>query len=51
MRYKILGFIVWHGGQWYIRRRLPDRRLLAAGAVAVGIVIALIGGMRNRSSS
>jgi hypothetical protein len=35
-RYKLLGYAVWHGGKWYLRRRLPSRRKLAlAGAGAL----------------
>jgi hypothetical protein len=45
--YKLLGYAVWHGGKWYVRRRYLDRlpsartaavtglAALAAGAVAV----------------
>jgi hypothetical protein len=45
--YKLLGYTVWHGGKWYVRRRYLDRlpsaraaavtglAALAAGAVAV----------------
>jgi hypothetical protein len=38
-RYSILGYAVWHGGKWYLRRRLPSRRRLAlagAGALLCG---------------
>jgi len=34
--YKLLGFLVWQGGKWYLRRRLPVRRLLTFGALGVG---------------
>ena len=41
MRYKILGFVVWKGGSWYVRRRygrlLPSRRMVAAGIVLVAV--------------
>lgn len=49
MGYKMLGFVVWHGAQWYVRRRVsnlvPSRRTaglaaLAVGAVSVGAVVA-----------
>ena len=26
--YRILGFAVWHGARWYVRRRLPSSRAL-----------------------
>jgi hypothetical protein len=32
--YKLLGYVVWNGGRWYLRRRLPSTRLLAAAALA-----------------
>jgi hypothetical protein len=36
MGYKILGFAVWQGGKWYMRRRLhgASRKLAIAGLVA-----------------
>jgi hypothetical protein len=45
--YRLLGFAVWRGAKWYLRRRLPSTRTLAisglvvcagvaAGAVALG---------------
>jgi hypothetical protein len=40
MGYKLLGFAVWQGGKWYLRRRLPDakRKVAIGGAVvAVGV--------------
>jgi len=42
-RYRILGFIVWRGGKWYVRRTygryLPSRRTIAVAAAA-GTVLA-----------
>jgi len=33
--YRLLGFAVWQGGKWYLRRRLPaPRRVLLAGLLA-----------------
>lgn len=32
--YKLLGLVVWRGGKWYLRKRVPSRRklvLVAAG--------------------
>ncbi|HEV7804896.1 MAG TPA: hypothetical protein VGO80_03700 [Solirubrobacteraceae bacterium] len=49
MRYKLLGFAVWQGARWYVRRRIsrlvPSRRVattvLVAGVVgAVALVAA-----------
>lgn len=45
MGYKILGFAVWQGGKWYVRRRYPflaSRRALTAVAVLAGIGAAAI---------
>lgn len=36
--YKLLGFVVWQGGKWYVRRRVPARRLLAIGVLGAGAV-------------
>jgi predicted MFS family arabinose efflux permease len=42
MGYKMLGFVVWHGAQWYVRKRMrnmvPSRRTASAAAVVVGAV-------------
>ena len=48
MRYKVLGFAVWHGARWYVRRRIsrlvPSRRvtmgMIVAGAVGVVALVA-----------
>jgi hypothetical protein len=32
--YRLLGFAVWRAGKWYLRRRLPSRRVVLAGALA-----------------
>jgi hypothetical protein len=36
MKYKVLGFAVWNGARWYIRRRYggTSRKVFAAGVVA-----------------
>ena len=33
--YKILGYAVWRGAKWYVRRRLPSARLSVATITAV----------------
>jgi hypothetical protein len=39
MGYKVLGFVVWRGGKWYLRRRLQGKGSKAAiagvGALAL----------------
>lgn len=38
----MLGFVVWHGAQWYVRRRVqnlvPSRRTVSAAAVGIAVV-------------
>ena len=38
--YRLLGFAVWHGARWYLRRRLPPARTVAAAGMlaAAGVV-------------
>jgi hypothetical protein len=34
-RYKLVGFVVWQGGKWYLRKRTRSaRKLLVGGAIA-----------------
>ncbi len=40
-RYEILGYGVWHGAKWYVRRRLPSTRVLALAGV--GALVSLAG--------
>ncbi|MFL5845044.1 MAG: hypothetical protein ACJ762_10150 [Solirubrobacteraceae bacterium] len=45
MGYKLLGFTVWKGAKWYLRRRVDGRKVaLAGGLLALaggGLVVAL----------
>jgi hypothetical protein len=37
--YRILGYLVWHAGKWYLRRRLPSRRgVVLSSAALVGVL-------------
>jgi hypothetical protein len=36
MFYKALGFAVWKGAKWYVGRKVPARKLLVGGALALG---------------
>jgi hypothetical protein len=38
--YKALGFVVWRGGMWYLRRRYGRTKRLGAGVLAAGTVAA-----------
>jgi hypothetical protein len=37
--YKILGFLVWQAGKWYLRRRFPDARDKVALAGVGGLLL------------
>jgi len=37
--YKLLGMLVWRGGKWYVRRRLPSTRTLAIASLGTGSVL------------
>lgn len=45
MGYKLLGFAVWRGTRWYVRRRMarivPPRRVVA-GALVASVVGAIV---------
>jgi hypothetical protein len=37
--YKLLGLVVWRGGKWYLRRRLPSTRKLVLVGGGVTVVV------------
>jgi hypothetical protein len=48
MFYKALGFAVWKGAKWYVRRKLPSRKLIVGGALALGVATLVgVGAKRN----
>jgi hypothetical protein len=51
MGYKLLGYIVWQGGKWYVRRRAREaRRGLAVTAVAALVLAGLVAAARQRAN-
>ena len=48
MGYQVLGFVVWKGAKWYLRRRFgaTPRRVAAATAVVIVVLGLLLGGRR-----
>lgn len=49
MGYKILGFIVWQVGKWYVKRRFGDvRRNLAISAIVALVLAGLLAASRQR---
>ena len=55
MGYKMLGFVVWHGAQWYVRRRMahlvPSRRVASAAIVVSAVSIAAVVAARRGDDS
>jgi hypothetical protein len=56
MGYKLLGYLVWHAGGWYLRRRLARRsrrptRLALAGVAGVAGAAVLGGALVARRRS
>jgi hypothetical protein len=51
MGYKILGFAVWQGGKWYLRRRFDGlgRKLAIAGLGGALLAGVAVGAQRARS--
>ncbi|MTD43406.1 hypothetical protein GKE82_03575 [Conexibacter sp. W3-3-2] len=53
--YELLGFAVWHGAKWYVRRRygwlVPSRRVVAAGVVGGAIVAIAVAESRRESAA
>ena len=43
MGYKALGFVVWQGGKWYLRRRVKgaSRKIAVAGVAASAAAVAV----------
>ena len=50
MGYKILGYAVWHGSKWYVKRRYGGggaKRTAALGIVGVAVAALAVGGARR----
>ena len=52
MGYKVLGFVVWQGSKWYLRRRMSGARakVAIAGVGAAVVAGALVAGRQVTSS-
>ena len=50
--YQVLGYAVWNGAKWYLRRRYGaiPRKVAAAGLVGLVIAALLFGGRRLADS-
>jgi hypothetical protein len=49
--YKLLGYVVWGAGKWYLRRRLPSARTSATTAVVVVTGVAAVVLLVRRAAS
>jgi hypothetical protein len=52
MGYKVLGFAVWQGSKWYLRRRMAGARAkVAMAGVGAAVVAGVLVAGRQASSS
>ncbi|HLL91730.1 MAG TPA: hypothetical protein VK252_02230 [Solirubrobacteraceae bacterium] len=49
--YRLLGYVVWRGAKWYLRRRLPATRKLAVGGLVTVGALALAAVAAKRLSA
>jgi hypothetical protein len=49
--YRLLGYVVWRGGKWYLRQRLPSARKVAAAAVGTASAAAAAAVIARRVAS
>jgi hypothetical protein len=47
-RYGLLGYVVWHGAKWYLRRRLPSKRKLALTGVGALVTLTAVAALGKR---
>jgi hypothetical protein len=54
MGYRILGYVVWNGAKWYVRRRYggaASRKAAALGIVGAAVVALAVAGRKRSGSS
>jgi hypothetical protein len=51
MGYKILGFAVWHGSKWYVRRRMTGLKAKLAVAGVGALVVAGVAAAGRQAAS
>ena len=47
MFYKTLGFAVWKVGKWFLGRKLPSRKVFAAGGLGILVAGAAAAGAKR----
>ena len=51
MFYKALGYAVWKGAKWYVGRKMPPRKLLVGGALALVVAtLVAVGAKRDHQN-
>jgi hypothetical protein len=51
MGYKILGYAVWNGGKWYVKRRYGGaKRYAALGIVGAAVAALVVAGTKRGAS-
>jgi hypothetical protein len=51
--YKILGYAVWNGGKWYVKRRYTGggaKRVAALGIIGAAVAALVVAGSRRSGS-
>jgi hypothetical protein len=48
--YRLLGLLVWRGGRWYLRRRMPARRTLLSGGLLAAAALIAVGLLARRAA-
>lgn len=52
MGYKILGFVIWQGTKWYLRRQVGvSRRKMAVAAISAAVVAGVVVAGRHPAKS
>ena len=47
MFYKAIGFLVWKAATFYVSQKLPQRKLLVGGAVALAVAVLVAVGTKR----
>jgi hypothetical protein len=51
MGYKVLGYVVWRGAKWYVRRQVSERRRkLAFAGISALVIAGAVAAQRGPSS-
>jgi hypothetical protein len=47
--YKLIGLLVWKAAKFYVSSKLPQRKFLVGGAVALGVATLIAAGTKHDS--